>query len=244
MLNYRKRIYTNYIGTQFGDAHPTGAIEKEYEVHARYFERNYRPYLPANNDAAIVDIGCGLGHFLNFAKRTGYTDVTGVDASPDIAAFCREKGFTVVEQDFTEYLLAHPSRFDCVVMNDAIEHLTKEEIIDFLDAVLASLKSGGRFLVKTPNMANGFLAGSGRYIDFTHEIGFTEVSMREVLSACGFRNIAITGTDIYVFYANPLNYPAKFAAFLFSNLHYLVNWLYGRTTIKIFDKDILAAAYK
>lgn len=98
-------------------------------------------------------------------------------------------------------------------------------------------------MIKTLNMANLFVNTAGRYIVIDHEIGFTEVSMRELLKACGYKNISIVGTDVYVL--NPLiSIPAKAASKLINCVLFILSALYGRTTIKIFDKDILVIAYK
>jgi hypothetical protein len=49
-----------------------------------------------------------------------------------------------------------------------------------------TLKPGGKVFIKTPNMENPFNLRS-RYMDFSHEVGFTEHSLYEVLSTAGFR---------------------------------------------------------
>ena len=35
-----------------------------------------------------------------------------------------------------------------------------------------------------------------RYVDFTHEMSFTEVSLRQVLVACGFADVVITDNPV------------------------------------------------
>ena len=92
-------------------------------------------------------------------------------------------------------------------------------------------------------MANPFVSTAGRYIDITHEIGFTEVSMRQVLRATGFKNIHIVGTDVYVL--NPVvSSIAKIVSKVINLFLYILSSLYGRTSLRIFEKDILAIAYK
>ena len=104
-------------------------------------------------------------------------------------------------EDIISYLSsqkAREERYDVVVLNDVIEHLGKSEIFDVLDGVHRILNDEGVFFIKTPNMANPFVSTAGRYIDFTHEIGFTEKSMRQILRASCYRDIKIIGTDVYV----------------------------------------------
>ena len=244
MKDYRERIYQDYISSQFGSGHSIENLHKDYLIHQRYFKKNYQKFLPSNKDAKILDAGCGLGHFLFFAEQSGYKNVIGIDVSNELVELCKKKGYNAIATDIFSFLEGHRNAFEVIIFNDVIEHLRKEEIINFLDLMYASLIPGGCLLIKTPNMANPFTAAGGRYIDFTHEIGFTEASMREVLTVTKFKNIKIIGTDIYVIYENPLNYIAKFIAFIISKYLFVMSYLYGRKTLKIFDKDILAIGYK
>lgn len=112
-----------------------------------------------------------------------------------------------------------------------------------LDGISKVLKTGGVLLIKTPNRANPFVSSAGRYIDITHEVGFNEESMSQVLKASGFKDIKIVGTDVYVL--NPIiSIAAKILSKIINTILFMLSALYGRTSIKIFEKDILAAAYK
>jgi len=244
MKDYRERIYQDYISSQFGSGHSIENLDKDYLIHQRYFKKNYQKFLPPNREAKILDAGCGLGHFLFFAEQSGYKNVVGIDVSNELAELCKEKGYNAIATDIFSFLAEHKNAFDVIIFNDVIEHLTKNEILNLLDLMYAALSEGGCLLIKTPNMANPFTAASGRYIDFTHEIGFTEASLKEILVVTKFTGIKVIGTDIYVMYGNPLNYLAKLFAFVFSKILYLFSYLYGRKTIKIYEKDILAIAYK
>lgn len=92
-------------------------------------------------------------------------------------------------------------------------------------------------------MANPFVSTAGRYIDITHENGFTEASMRQVLRAAGFKDIKIIGTDVYVLHP-VISIVAKLASKIINLSLFIMSALYGRTSLRIFEKDILAVAYK
>ena len=112
-----------------------------------------------------------------------------------------------------------------------------------LDRISNVLIEGGIVFIKTPNMANPFVNTAGRYLDITHEVGFTEASMRQVLKATGFNDIKVVGTDIYVL--NPIiSVLAKIISKILNIFWYILSALYGRTSLRIFEKDILAIAYK
>ena len=113
--------------------------------------------------------------------------------------------------------------------------------MDALIKMHACLKRGGFLYVKTPNMANPFVNTAGRYIDFTHEVGFTEKSLRQVIEAAGYGRVCIYGTDIYVF--NPIvSVPARIIAKMTTYFLWLFSALFGRTGLRIFEKDVLAVA--
>ena len=242
MPNYRQEIYRRYLSNFFGASHNYSNIENDFARHYRYFKKNFSAILPDSKNAKLLDAGCGLGHFLNYCEREGYNNVIGLDVSAEAALFCQKRGWRVEEGELADYLKLHQDQFDCIIMNDIVEHLYKQELFDILLLARGALTKNGRLIIKTPNMANPFLGSAGRYVDFTHEIGFTESSIREVLSAAGFSPTKVFGSDIYTQSFAPLNWLAKAAAKIFSSLLYLINCLYGRTSLKIFEKNIIVFA--
>jgi 2-polyprenyl-3-methyl-5-hydroxy-6-metoxy-1,4-benzoquinol methylase len=239
----KEKIYKDYISTHFEKAHPRDS-QKDVDAQYRYFKKNYSKYLPPDKGAKILDLASGMGQFLNFLRRQGYENFLGVDISEQEIEYCKGKGYPVEKADMFAFLDAHIEAFDAIVFNNTIEHLTKEQALSILSKIHKSLKGNGVLLAKTVNMANFITASGGRYIDITHETGFTEESLRQVCSLSGFKDVKITGTDIYVFYLNPLNYVARFTAFIFGKLFRALFLLYGRKTTHIFTKDILAVCRK
>jgi 2-polyprenyl-3-methyl-5-hydroxy-6-metoxy-1,4-benzoquinol methylase len=159
---------------------------------ALQYELNYGHLLPASREAGFLDIGCGAGSYLLWLRSKGYERLHGVDLSEVAVSHCHALGLGGVEQagDLVGYLAAHPGAFDVISLNDVIEHFTQEEMLPTLRAVREALKPGGMVLVKTLNMGN--IGGIYmRYNDFTHRVGFTETSMRQVLAATGFAAIQV-----------------------------------------------------
>lgn len=242
MNENKNLIYKNYISTHFGEAH------KEYKngflMFYKYYKNNYLKYFPNNKKTKILDIGCGMGHFLYFLKKENYKDYLGIDGSEECIEFCKKKKFNVKYIDAFEFLKTNKNNFDLIVMNDIIEHLTRDEIIEILKLIYNNLNQGGKIFVKTPNMANPILGVHGRYIDFSHKIGFTEESLSQVLRISEFKNVKIIPQNIYIFYRNPLNYLAIAVSKIFNLLFRLLFLIYGRKTTKIFAKTIIAIANK
>ena len=245
MENWKNRIYESYMTNGFKDAHDN---KNEYLIHDMYFKKNYLKYLPVNRNARILELGCGMGHFAHFCVGEGYKNYTGIDASAENIAHIKKtfrKKLDVRVMDIMDFLgeEERENTYNAVIFNDVIEHLTKPEIMKVLDSIYRVLAPGGVLLAKTPNMANPYVSTAGRYIDITHEVGFTEKSMSQVLRATGYCNIKIIGTDIYIL--DPLvSVLAKIVSWIINKILFLFSALYGRTSLHIFEKDILAIAYK
>lgn len=194
LSGYRQVLYANYRATQFGALNSGCYLNRIPE-----FLADYEGLLPAHPAAKVLDVGCGMGHFLHFLRERGYWNCVGIDVSPDQIAFCRAHGLENVELvgDLFQYLEAHANSFDLVVMNDVIEHFNKDEIIRLLLLVKRTLKPHGRLVVRTPNIACTY-GPYARYIDFTHEIVFSEQSLKQVLLAAEFQDVMVRGSRLAV----------------------------------------------
>ena len=154
--------------------------------------RGYERFLPQNRGARILEIGCGVGYFLHFLKLNRYLNSQGIDLSPQMIGVCKANLSNVQAEvaDAFPYLRSHEGSFDAIVANDVLEHIPKDRMIDLIRGVYKALTVNGRFLVKVPNLGNPF-AIRLRYTDFTHEVGFTEHSLWQVLWLGGFRTINV-----------------------------------------------------
>ena len=107
---YRSRIYANYVQSRTQVlAPPTLA---ELASRAPYLRRLVRAHFPADRQAAVLDLGCGHGALLHFAREAGYTDLRGVDGSPQQVAAARRLGIEgVAEGDLRDALASPGVRF-------------------------------------------------------------------------------------------------------------------------------------
>jgi len=185
----RKSLFEDYFSSIF--SHSNVFSEKEYQNSLSQFELNYEKFISSLKKAKILDVGCGAGHFLYYLEKKGFIDFLGIDISPQQVEFCKENiTLRVKEADAFEFLQGKESAFEAIVANDLLEHIPKEETIPFLKLVHAALRDRGIFLSRTPNMGNPFSLYP-RYKDFTHETGFTDRSLYQVLWTAGFRDIRI-----------------------------------------------------
>lgn len=164
-----------------------------------YNDVNYdfiKKFLPLDLKACMLDIGCGHGQLLSWLYKTGYRNISGIDSSGSMIKSAKEKLSPEVKliQDNAYGVIKDKKDFyNAIFLFDVIEHFNKKEITEFINSVYDSLKDEGILIIRTPNMANP-LGIYSRYNDFTHEIGFIEFSLMQLLENTEFRNITIIPT--------------------------------------------------
>lgn len=75
-------------------------------------------------------------------------------------------------------------------MGNFLEHIEKKSIINILKLCHQALIINGKLIIIVPNQANPLSIGVC-YSDFTHEVGFTLLSLFQVLKIVGFQKILI-----------------------------------------------------
>lgn len=185
-MDYKTRLYEAYTSniqarTSKVDVSGFGRYAKAYRWHLR-------GWLPENKQAKILDVGCGYGRMLQFFSKRGYTDVTGVDMSPEQIEFARTIHPNVVQANALEFMGGHEEQFDMILAVDLIEHLTKDQILQFLDLSHRALKPGGQLIIQTPNADSPF-GTIHAFGDFTHEVFLNINSLGAVMQVCGFTGI-------------------------------------------------------
>ena len=152
--------------------------------------KHFLHLLPTRKEAAILDIGCGYGNFLYFLQSEGYTETRGIDLNPQQLEVARSLGVRNVQCcEGKEFLGNSAGQFDFISAIDVLEHVPKDQVLEFLDLVHAALRPGGRFLCQVPNLAAFYRPVF--YMDFSHETPFTASSLKQVLQLANFRNIRV-----------------------------------------------------
>src|SRR5690349_16113862 len=88
MAKLKERLYERYVTSHFGGLRSTHA--DALESYARHYRAVYAPLLPADKGARVLEVGCGLGHFLYFLKTQGYANHWGIDIGKEQIDHCRE----------------------------------------------------------------------------------------------------------------------------------------------------------
>lgn len=96
----------------------------------------------------LLDIGCGSGRFMAWARAAGWSCV-GTEVDPVAARIARSRGFHVSEEDVSELATAG-QRFNAVTISHVIEHVHDPESL--LRSARELLEPGGVLWIESPNL--------------------------------------------------------------------------------------------
>jgi len=184
--DYRNQLYSHYVRS-----HLPGSIKERVEVRAPYLRRLINIHFPERLDTKILEIGCGHGALIYYAKKMGYNHLEGIDASLEQVEEARKLGLgdSIRQEDLMETLSKSADKaYNIIVALDVIEHMTKSELLDLVEELHRVLCSGGKLILHMPNAASPFF-GRVRYGDYTHEQAFTQSSLSQLLIARGFSEV-------------------------------------------------------
>jgi len=229
--NYRKKYYEGYVTDHAYQFFNYSLAE--YQYYARELSINYSLYLPIDKKVSILELGCGPGFFLFYLNQEGYHNYTGIDYSAEQLRlgekYCKGK---LIQGDILTYLEASTHKYDLVILRHVLEHLKKDEIFHLLNLVQAHMKENARFLVEVPNGGSPLFGAYNLHVDFTHEVGFTVESLRQILHASGFRLITV----------GPYKVKGKLKRALFALLNAIIRVISKKEIY--FDTIIFAVAEK
>lgn len=143
----------------------------------------------------FFEIGCGMGYFLDYVRKQGYT-TSGIEYAKLGVETCRNKfGLDVVQSSFEDYE-ERPDRYDVVFMGDVLEHLVQP--LEMLKKVWRMTKPSGIVAIEVPSMFNtlvgklavaGYtLLGSQKKMPMPpyHVNEFVPLTLRSALARAGF----------------------------------------------------------
>jgi 2-polyprenyl-3-methyl-5-hydroxy-6-metoxy-1,4-benzoquinol methylase len=134
----------------------------------------------------LLDVGCGPALLLKVAQERGYR-TSGCDISPWAVEYARENGFDVRLGDL-ESQQFESRRFDVVVINHTLEHVTHP--LDLLREARRVLTDDGILLVGVPNfdslMAHLMRTRWAGLLPDQHLWHFTPRTLTMMLQRAGF----------------------------------------------------------
>jgi len=135
--------------------------------------------------APVLDIGCGRGVFMELL-RDAQIESVGIDHSPESVAACRQKGFTVFNEDAHQYLSRANAKFGGVFLSHVIEHLGYADGMNLFKLCFNALRPGGTLVVVTPNSADLAVISEIFWLDPTHVRPYPKLLLQSMLQANDF----------------------------------------------------------
>ena len=196
-MTMQENLYKNYYTTQ-SSRYSADDLSTSSVKTARHYKKEIVPLLPKNKEVSILEVGCGYGTLLSALADNGYNNIRGIDKSHEQVSIAEKQGITCVEEgDLLSFLENHDGKFDVIIGVDVIEHLEKDELLEFLSLAHNALNKNGTILLRTPNGDAPF--GSTYYFgDFTHRLVLNSFSAEQIMISSGFKNVHIFSSKIIV----------------------------------------------
>jgi 2-polyprenyl-3-methyl-5-hydroxy-6-metoxy-1,4-benzoquinol methylase len=135
-------------------------------------------------DMACLELGSGIGEFLQYLHHKGVKNFQGVDHDPNLKTVLKPEILARFEcTDVWEFLKSPPStNWDRVILLDVLEHFTPEDGFRLLSLIKKVLNPGGIIIIKVPNGGSpwGMSYQAG---DMTHKTTFNSESLRQLATA-------------------------------------------------------------
>jgi len=146
----------------------------------------------------ILDVGCGVGHFLKHAKDRCW-EAYGTEYPDNAVETCRAKGITMHSGPLDAANYA-PASFDVITWLGVIEHIANPG--EDLSKMSLLLRPGGILYITTPNfdaLSRLLLRGRWNVITYPEHLSYyTASTLTRLLERDGFRKRTIEATGFSV----------------------------------------------
>lgn len=144
----------------------------------------FEPYRKTNR---ILDVGAGIGYFLEVAKKRGWI-VYGTEYTDEAVKICSKKGIKMQKGELSGKMFAKES-FDVITSFEVIEHLSHPG--DHIRMLKSFLRQYGAMYITTPNfnsLLRQYLGQKWNVIAYPEHLSyFTRKSLQYLLRTHGFR---------------------------------------------------------
>ncbi len=163
--------------------------------HVRQYDNEFLSFSQAQPEMSVLEIGCGTGIFSRYLQKKGFTNVVCLDVDESLAPVLNDLDpYQVIFDDAENYVASLPDdrKFDLIVMQDVLEHLSFEKSRSMLNALHSALSPNGRIVVRVPNMSSPW--GARIYYGcFDHITPYSPDRVREIADKTSFRVEKIMG---------------------------------------------------
>jgi SAM-dependent methyltransferase len=148
----------------------------------QFFEPVFARMRPA---PPVLDVGSGLGLFLDCSKRHG-TPAVGIESSKEGVEECARKGLPVVRGDITIPFPFKDAVYGSALVHHVLEHISLEKERFVLKEIFRVLRDGGFVMVVSPNVFD-----PGATVDPDHINLFSPHQLKKELRDAGFSKISL-----------------------------------------------------
>jgi len=180
---FRDSFYTFHQSKLRGDQ---AEISKRLEIYLPYLKR-VKPEL--REKYALLDCGFGRGDFMQLVRANKISTVVGVDTNADYVLAMQEMGMEAIHEDMIAHLYFSERQYCGISGFHVIEHLTFDQLFDFLLLAHKRLVKGGALILETPNIENIIVSSTSYYYDPTHIQKVAREVIDKLLDYLGFSKI-------------------------------------------------------
>lgn len=136
-------------------------MKKEYEEQYHRLEENHWWFrgrrdivrslvvgAASDRNCRILEMGCSGGPLIQGLQTDGFTNITGIDISPDAIELCKKRGLLDVHVMDAQKLSFADGQFDVITASDVLEHLSNPS--EALREWSRILKPGGVLILFVP----------------------------------------------------------------------------------------------
>ncbi len=135
----------------------------------------------------VIDLGCGRGEFLAFAKENGIKAI-GIDMNFDMVDRAKALGFTAHRTDAMSYILKQKANSVSAITGfHIVEHIPFDALMRLFDECYRVVSRGGFVLFETPNPKNLIIGSNNFYIDPSHIKPVPPELLSFALESVGFK---------------------------------------------------------
>ena len=230
-----QEIFENYIDNSFD-----GHYQADFKL--RQFDLNYKKYFNKCVASRVIDIGVGRGEMLSCMKQWA-DNYHGIDISPSTVDFCKKLDLSCELTDDTEFWLKnHQKQFDIITCLDVLEHIPKERLIQFVEAIRNSLIKDGLAIFQVPNLQSPF-GYLHHFNDITHISGFVEHSLNQVLLSARFNKMSYYGFE-ELYEKTPKIILKKILRYFYRKIIRFLRTINANPNPKILDPVFFAVVYR
>ena len=146
----------------------------------------------------MLDVGCGIGYFLEVAKMRGW-EVHGTEYTDEAIRICESKGILMKKGglDSAQY---EKESFDVITSFEVIEHINNPN--QEINHMHALLRSGGLFYLTTPNfnsLLRYYLGPKYNVIGWPEHLSYyTPSTINKLMKKHQFKKVFIQTTGISI----------------------------------------------